>query len=550
MMLSMRQAGAAALAIAILAPSPLFAAETGKLTKSFSDKSTRTLDVRAGGVVWIDNAIGSIVVTAGGDKVVVETTRVLRAVDDATLESLKKKSAVVVEGTPESRIVKSTGLVSSASALARIDYVVKVPAATQLNVLSGVAEQVRVSGVSGKLYVRNWRGKVELVDATGPVQVDTVNTNVHVSFSQRPTAGVLLSSVNGNIEIRVPQSSKFEWYAETMKGDILAGFPVKGRPADRAGQRTYHASINGGGAPAIRASAITGRVYLLPMENPRALAASVLPQAQQSVVPAPATAAMKEDVGGVFRTVVASLLVVPPTARSFEVRKGRVAGNYDFAANLGENVFVGEISGFARIASAGGEVVLGRVAGDCRVGSQGGPINLGEIGGYVDARTVAGDVTIGNAKKGGRLGTGGGSVVVRRSGGQLAVDTNGGDVIVAESASGVTAETRSGDIRVRLDAKGATEASDLRTGRGNVTLEIPKDAKVTIDATITMSAEGAHRFESEFPGLTVVRERVGSGMRVHATGKVNGGGALMTISASSGNIAIRRAPDKVAAAAR
>jgi hypothetical protein len=357
--------------------------------------------------------------------------------------------------------------------------------------------------------------------------------------------------VNGNIEVRVPQSSRFEWYADTMKGDILAGFAVKGRPGDRSGQRTFHASVNGGGGAAIRASSITGRVYLLPIENPRALAASVLPAMQQSVVPAPAPAstATKEDVGAVFRSVVASLLVAPPTARSFEVRKGRVAGNYEFVANLGQNVFVGEIDGFARIASAGGEVVLGRVGGPCQVASEGGPINLGELGGNLDARTVAGDVTVGKLGRAGRIYTGGGSVVVRRAGGPLVAESNGGDVIVVEASSSVSAQTRSGDVRVRLDAKGASESSNLKTGRGNVTLDIPKDAKVTIDATITMPADGTHRFESEFPGLTIVRERVGDGMRVRATGRINGGGPQMTIIANRGNILLRRAPDKVAAAA-
>jgi hypothetical protein len=346
----------------------------------------------------------------------------------------------------------------------------------------------------------------------------------------------------------VPQASKFEWYAETMKGDILAGFPAKGRVVDRAGQRTFHSSVNGGGNSAIRAASITGSVYLMPLENLNALAASVLPQAP-SPAPMPPPPAIKEDVGSVYRSVVASLLVVPPSARVFEVRKGRVAGNYDFAADLGENVFVGEIEGFARIVAGGGEVVLGRVTGDCKVGSQGGPINLGEIGGALDARTLAGDITVGNAKKGGRIYTGGGSIAVRRAAGPLVLESNGGDVIVFESSSGVSAETPSGDVRVRLDEKGATESADLRTGRGNAILEIPKNAKVTIDATITMDTEGANRFESEFPGLTVVRDRLGDGMRVRATGKINGGGPLMTINVTRGNVALRRAPDKIAAPA-
>jgi len=335
MRLGLAQAGAAALAIAIFAPTQLAAAEANRLTKAFNDKATRTVEMRSGGILWIDNAIGSIVVTGGSDKVVIETLRALRAGDDSTLESLKKKAGVVIEGTADSRIVKSVGLVSSQQALARIDYVIKVPSGTTLNILSGVAEQVNISGISGKLYVRNWRGKIEISDVSGPVQVDAVNTYVKVSYSQTPSAGAQITSVNGNVEIRVPQASKFEWYAETMKGDVLAGFPVKGRAIDRAGQRTFHASVNGGSSAAIRTTSITGSVYLMSREKATALAASVLPQASSPPPMPPAPPAVKEDVGGVYRSVVATLLVVPPSARVFEVRKGRVAGNYGFAADRG-----------------------------------------------------------------------------------------------------------------------------------------------------------------------------------------------------------------------
>lgn len=535
-------AGAVALAIAILGSAPAPAADANKLPKSFADKSTRTVDVRAGGILWIDNSIGSIIVTGGGDKVVIETTRVIRAADDATLEALKKGAVVNIGGTAENRIVKSTGLANAARAFARIDYVVTLPANTTLNLISGVAEKVRVSGMSSKLYVRNWRGSVEIHDAKGLVQVDTVNANVLASFSQRPVSGSQFSSVNGNIEIRLPQASKFEWYAETMKGDIMAGFPVTGRAIDKSGQRTFQASVNGGGPASIRASTITGRIYLLPFENARSLAASVLPQASQQEPPAPA-AVEKDDFRGVYQSVVQTLLIEPPSARSFLVKKSSVAGNYEYVAHLGENVFVGQIEGYARILAAGGEVVLGRVAGDCTVRSQGGPVNLGEISGTLEARTLAGGVSVRSAKKGGRVYTGGGSVNVRYSGGPLTIESAGGDVTVSDSSSRVAVSTRSGDIRVKLNARGAGEASELRTARGNVLLEIGKTAKFNIDATIMMNADAANRVESDFPGLTIVRERVGDRMRVHATGKVNGGGPVMTIAADSGNIQLRRAPD-------
>jgi hypothetical protein len=178
-------------------------------------------------------------------------------------------------------------------------------------------------------------------------------------------------------------------------------------------------------------------------------------------------------------------------------------------------------------------------------------VNLGEIAGSLEARTLAGGVSVRSAKRGGRVYTGGGTVNVMYAGGPLTVESGGGDVAIAESSSRVAVSTRSGDIRVKLDARGAGEASDMRTARGNVLLELGKSAKVNIDATIMMDADASYRIESDFPGLTIVRERVGDRMRVHATGQINGGGPLMTIAADSGSVHLRRATEsRVSPAAR
>jgi 3-dehydroquinate synthase class II len=131
------------------------------------------------------------------------------------------------------------------------------------------------------------------------------------------------------------------------------------------------------------------------------------------------------------------------------------------------------------------------------------------------------------------------------AGGPLTIESGGGDISVFDSSSRVAVSTRSGDIRVKLEPNSAGETADLRTARGNVLLEFGKAAKVNVDATIMMDADEGYRFESDFPGLTVVRERVGDRMRVHATGKINGGGPLMMIAADSGSIHLRRTPEKV-----
>lgn len=509
-----------------------------QLKEVFSEKASKTLPLDAGGVVFIESYAGSIHVTGTSeDKIVVEATRVIKATPGADVRQIRERLGVVFEGTAAKRTVKSVGIVNSRLLSTRIDYEVKVPAGASVNVIGGIGEAFGVEGIRGRLYVRNVSGRISIDRVTGPIFVDSVNADVFVSYRVAPTSGSDIKSTNGNVEIRVPEAASIRWVAQTLKGDVLTGGlkALAGELIEAAGQKTYRAVMNGSTGPQLTAFSVTGRLYLLPMENPRSLAASVLPD--EKTVP------LQEDLGRDYIRVVTSMLIQPPTARSFFIQKGRHEGNLDLTAGLGANVFFAQVEGSAKVSALGGEVVFGQVSGGCSIESKGGGVNLGEIGGPVFASTAAGDVLVRVARKGGQITTGGGNIHVLYAGEALTLESGGGDLTVHQMAGGARARTESGDIVVTVDPRPNDFGPiTLATRGGNVVFETSPDRGFDIDAEIDADAASVNRIESAFPGLTTVREKSGDRVKVRATGKINGGGTSVTLRARDGNITIGRVP--------
>jgi DUF4097 and DUF4098 domain-containing protein YvlB len=147
--------------------------------------------------------------------------------------------------------------------------------------------------------------------------------------------------------------------------------------------------------------------------------------------------------------------------------------------------------------------------------------------------------------------SGGGKIVVDSARGTVTVHNMAGPVQVG-SAAGVRCESGSGGIRVsnisgpmRVSTSmgsilatllgGRISESYLATGNGDITVWIPSNVGVTIQAQNNM-ADTLRRIISEFSEIPVRRE----GTQVVAQGSVNGGGPLVQIVGMGGTIFIKR----------
>ena len=77
------------------------------------------------------------------------------------------------------------------------------------------------------------------------------------------------------------------------------------------------------------------------------------------------------------------------------------------------------------------------------------------------------------------------------------------------------------------------------TVAGDVVVYLPSELPVTIKASIEMA--NGHTIRSDFSGLTVTSDSGSWGPReIHAEGKLNGGGPVLRVQTTNGNIEFRK----------
>jgi len=183
----------------------------------------------------------------------------------------------------------------------------------------------------------------------------------------------------------------------------------------------------------------------------------------------------------------------------------------------------------ASVRTSGGDVRVGDLKGNVRARTSGGNIALGKMGGTVDANTSGGNVSLVEGVGRVSLGTSGGNIRVERAVGETDLDTSGGDIEVKSVEGSLRADTSGGNVTARI--VGALKADCvLETSGGRVKATVDETAAFTLDAS---TSGGDVRAD----GLTITISGGGIG-KSKLSGKVNGGGPLLRMHSSGGDIVI------------
>ncbi|MDP9361003.1 MAG: DUF4097 family beta strand repeat-containing protein [Acidobacteriota bacterium] len=496
------------IAVAALLPA------TQLLAASFAPGSriVREFTIEPTGSVWIDNPFGSIDVIGGeGNLVSVTAERSIIASDRAAMKEAADAVMVAFEGDTKVRLIR-TVVPPSRNAHVTVDYVVHVPRSVAVKIGSKFADHIRVAHINGSVTVNGFAGTVIMEGVVGASAVSMVNGRIIYDYAQRPISRAEVQAVNADIDIYVPASAKFDWIADTLNGDILTTFPIRG---GRFSGTIFRGQVNGAGGPTINTVTMMGRVLLLAKGSN------------------PSEASSMRLNGPEHRPAPGDVLLRP----SQKIQLPFVNGQFTFAASVAD-VTVGEVRGNAHVETGAGEVELGTVFGQCNVTSMGGPLNLGDIVGALFAHTGAGDILVRAARMGGQVTTDGGLIRVIYAGGPMTLRSGGGDIIVRQASGSIDAETTSGDITLTGDPNQRTLKVTARTLQGNVILNVSPRFGADIDATILTSDPDVNEMHIDFTGLTIRREQVGAKTRIRATGKVNGGGERVELYAEEGDIHI------------
>lgn len=221
----------------------------------------------------------------------------------------------------------------------------------------------------------------------------------------------------------------------------------------------------------------------------------------------------------------------------------------------GGNIQVGSISGPLRCSSGGGEIRVQNAGSTAWLETGGGEIVVHQVAGPVHAATGGGNIRIDHAASTVFAHTAGGLIQVQQAGGAVTAESSGGAIQV-DAANGVRCESAGGAIRLR-NVAGALHASAnsgdilaqlvtghpfadslLSTNAGDITVFIPSNLALTIQAI--NETGGAGRIISDFAQVRPqAGVQAGSGPMV-AAGALNGGGPVLRINVMDGNIYLRR----------
>jgi hypothetical protein len=248
-----------------------------------------------------------------------------------------------------------------------------------------------------------------------------------------------------------------------------------------------------------------------------------------------------------------------------------ITGRVD-AETGGGQMHVSDIGGSVRAETGGDSIEIGAVGGDLNIQTGGGRLSIGSVKGTINASTGGGDIVMVSSDQGAVLEAGGGNIQVKKCGGKLKISSGGGNIDVGDVAGAVEIETGGGSIRVmsargpvhaetgagRIEVDGAPAArletgagaivakfvtgqhsdSTLETAAGDITVYLPSDINITVRASIDLA--NGHNILSDFPGIQVTSEGGQWGPKtVTAEGSLNGGGPLLKVSTTTGDISFR-----------
>jgi hypothetical protein len=256
-----------------------------------------------------------------------------------------------------------------------------------------------------------------------------------------------------------------------------------------------------------------------------------------------------------------------------DINVNDIAGNFDGQSG-GGTVTVDAIGGTVTAETGGGNVRIGRAGRGAHIVTGGGNIDLGDIGGPVSLETGGGNVRLASAIGSVKAETGGGNISVQKCTASLKTETGGGNIEIgdvggevemssgggrlklasargmvhAETGSGrmdlgrlsggVKAETGAGGIAVEIAADSNFADSELESPAGDVIIYLAPQLAAVIRASI--DAASGHTIISDFPEIKVTTEGGDWAKTVWAEGRLNGGGPVLKVKTSTGNIEFRR----------
>ena len=210
-----------------------------------------------------------------------------------------------------------------------------------------------------------------------------------------------------------------------------------------------------------------------------------------------------------------------------------VPQQYNIDLNTASNdISVANLTGDVRVRTSGGNLCFRSITGPVWGHTSGGSVEAVNVTGDVQVRTSGGSLRFGAIQGFVSGRTSGGSIKATDCRGGTDVRTSGGGIWLGGIGRNVTARTSGGSIQAAMTTQPQSECS-LRTSGGAITCTLIPNVTVDLEA----KASGG-RISTDFAVASTLQGKV---PKNRLEGSINGGGPLLKLRTSGGNIHLQKA---------
>lgn len=245
-----RMATVAVAALALLIGLPLYA----DVTQEFH----RTVPLAANGRVSLDNINGDVEITGWNRNEVqidaLKSARDQQRLDDTQIEVNGSGSSVEIETKYARHFMNNNP--------ASVHYTLHVPQSARIDNVKLVNGSLNLQKLSGEVNADLVNGKLHASDLEGSADLATVNGTVEANYtSLNNVKEIELKSVNGTIDLLLPQSANANVSASNVNGGITTDFPLTVQ--GHFGAKSMSGTLGSGGIK-IELNNVNGSIHIGP----------------------------------------------------------------------------------------------------------------------------------------------------------------------------------------------------------------------------------------------------------------------------------------------
>jgi hypothetical protein len=204
----------------------------------------------------------------------------------------------------------------------------------------------------------------------------------------------------------------------------------------------------------------------------------------------------------------------------------------------GGNIAVRSVKGMIKAETGGGNISVQSGDQSAMVEAGGGNVDIRHCAGHVKATTGGGSITLGDIGGPVELSTGGGSIHLNSAQGRVGASTGAGSIEL-DGVPSAKVETGAGGITVKFISGSDRSDSMLETAAGDIVVFIAPNVALSVRASVDLG--NGHRITSDFPDIHISSQGDQWTPRtLTAEGKLNGGGPVLKVRTTTGDICFRR----------